>query len=144
MKLEEPLHRLSGKEKEEITRKIRKTLEKRSEACFAYLFGSFIRHNSVRDIDVAIWVKRGSDPLEEAIKLSEELGREGDQAPRRRSGSQRCPSDTPLQHVQGGWLILLREECRNIHDNALVVSVLEYADLREKYRVLSRLARGHG
>ena len=143
MKLEEPLHRLSGKEKEEIIRKIRKTLEKRSEVCFAYLFGSFIRYNSVRDIDIAIWVKRGSDPLEEAIRLSEELGREA-----------KLPVDVVVLNdasvtlrynvFREGWLILLREECRNIHDNALVVSVLEYADLREKYRVLSRLAGGHG
>ncbi len=137
MKLEKPLHRLNSEEKEEIIRRIRKTLEKKSEVCFTYLFGSFAKHNLVRGIDVAIWVKRGIEPLEEAIKLSEDLERET-----------RLPVDIVVLNdapvtlrynvFREGKLILLRDECRNTHDQALIMAILEYADLREKYRVLSR------
>ena len=143
MKLEKPLHRLTTEEKEEIIKRIRKALKKRSEICFAYLFGSFTKHNLVRDIDVAIWVKRGIDPLEEAIKLSEELER-GTRLPVDVVVLNDAPVTLRYNVFREGQLILLRDECRNTHDEALIISVLEYADLREKYRVLSRLAKRHG
>ncbi len=101
MKLEKPLHRLSTEEKEEIIRRIRKTLEKKSEVCFTYLFGSFAKHNLVRGIDVAIWVKRGIEPLEEAIKLSEDLERET-RLPVDIVVLNHAPSSAPLQRVQRG------------------------------------------
>lgn len=142
MKLEKPLHRLSIEEKEKIIKEIRKTLEKRSEVCFAYLFGSFTRYNLVRDIDVAVWVKEGINPLEYTIKLSEELEKKT-----------RLPIDVIILNAapvtlrynvfREGQLILIRDECRDTHDQALIVTTLEYADLREKYRVLSRLVKRH-
>ncbi len=143
MKLEKPLHRLSAEEKEKIIERIRKTLKKRSEVCFAYLFGSFTKHNLVRDIDVAIWVKRGTDSLEEVIKLSEELERET-RLPVDVVVLNNAPVTLRYNVFREGQLILVRDECRNTHDEALIVATLEYADLREKYRVLSRLAKRHG
>ena len=142
MKLGEKLHRLSDEEKERITRRIRETLEGRSEVCFAYLFGSFTRYNLVRDIDVAVWVKEGINPLEYTIKLSEELERET-KLPVDVIVLNAAPVTLRYNVFREGELILLRDECRNTHDQALIVTTLEYADLREKYRVLSRLAKRH-
>ena len=48
--------------REQIVVKVKEELQKRSEIVFAYLFGSFVDEQEFRDVDVALYVRKGSIP----------------------------------------------------------------------------------
>ena len=70
-------YRLSKREREAITARIKAILEEEEDVLLALLFGSFIELYSFRDIDIAVYTK-GSEDLHKlfrlANKLEEEIG----------------------------------------------------------------------
>ena len=60
--MKEKIFKIAGQEKEDISRRIERFLEKYSNLKFAYVHGSFVSQEQFRDIDVAIYLK--STPAE--------------------------------------------------------------------------------
>jgi len=71
-------YELDEKEKEKVKAWLRQELAREKGVVFAYVYGGFVRRNFLRDIDVAVWVGEGEDPLyytvDLSVKLEVELG----------------------------------------------------------------------
>ncbi|NHV99032.1 MAG: nucleotidyltransferase domain-containing protein [Thaumarchaeota archaeon] len=65
-------YRLSEEGKAEALQKLEEILEKKGEIKLAYVFGSFIRRNAFRDIDIAVY-SVPSLTLEEFLELGAEI-----------------------------------------------------------------------
>ena len=61
-------YRMSWEEREKLLNKLERKLRSIGDILFAYVYGSFIKREFFRDIDVAIWIKE----LEEAFKYEVE------------------------------------------------------------------------
>lgn len=64
--------------KEQIVLRLKEELQKRPEVLFVYLFGSFVEEEEFRDVDVALYVRKGSIPddgMWYSIRLSLDLER---------------------------------------------------------------------
>jgi len=66
---------LSPQEKEGLLEKLREELSRHEEIKLAVVFGSFLKDYPFRDIDVAVYVVGGADPLDYKLGLEEELER---------------------------------------------------------------------
>jgi predicted nucleotidyltransferase len=65
-------YRLNEETKEEILKKIIETIQNNDKIKLAYVFGSFIRRNTFRDIDIAIYAVPQLT-FEEFLKLGTEI-----------------------------------------------------------------------
>ena len=78
LKLEQRLHRMPRGERLRLVKKLRGLLAGDERVVFAYLYGSFLTGEAFRDLDVAVWLRPGVDPLEyvlrEGLRLEEQLG----------------------------------------------------------------------
>jgi len=78
VKLEQRPRRLSRREREELLERLRRLLKRDERVVFAYVHGSILRRDTVRDVDVAVWLRDGVDPLdyilEEGLRLERQLG----------------------------------------------------------------------
>ncbi len=73
MKLEQKLYKLSKGDKQRLIEKLRNIFKNSSEVAFAYLHGSMLREGPIRDIDVAVWLHRNTDPLNYVIEKGLEI-----------------------------------------------------------------------
>ncbi len=64
---------ITPQEREKITKMIKGYLSKRKEVLFAYLYGSFIRKEPFRDIDIALFMKQ---PLKNYLEIESDLSYE--------------------------------------------------------------------
>lgn len=67
--------RLSAKEKEVLTEKISDILKAKEYILFAYIFGSFVSDDEVKDIDVGVFISsvENKSPLKLELKLEGEI-----------------------------------------------------------------------
>jgi len=66
---------ISESDKKIIMERLRYSLEKRPNLLFAYVYGSFVRADKFRDIDIAVYLKQiPSTPLHVELELETELG----------------------------------------------------------------------
>jgi predicted nucleotidyltransferase len=66
---------ISESDKIIIMERLRYSLEKRPNLLFAYVYGSFVMADKVRDIDIAVYLKQiPSTPLHVELELETELG----------------------------------------------------------------------
>ncbi len=75
------IFKVSKKEKEEIIKGIKQSLEKRKEIVFAYVYGSFLNDPSFRDIDIGVYLKkrpysRTQKSFDYVLDLGVEIGEE--------------------------------------------------------------------
>ena len=78
MKLEQKLRVLAESEKQRIIEHLCKLLCKDDRVVFAYLHGSILEDGPIRDVDIAVWLRDGTDSLEyvldAGLKLEMVLG----------------------------------------------------------------------
>ena len=69
---------LPFKKREEIIAKIQKTLRKKEDIIFAYVFGSFLDSPSFKDIDIGIYLQNieKDKVFEREMKIAEELAKD--------------------------------------------------------------------
>ena len=102
-----PVHRFDTGAREALIATLGTELADRADVAFAYVFGSLLAGDSVRDIDVAIWTTEWADAtadIELAVHLSRAIGLPVDV---------RRINDAPLSfrfHVFRGRLLLVRDE----------------------------------
>ncbi len=132
MKLEQRLRELSEEEKRRVERALREVLESDNEVVFAYLHGSFLEGGPVRDVDVAVWLREGVDPLQyalkEGLKLELRLGLPVDV-----QALNSAPVTFKYVVYTKGLPIVVKDE--ELHDLEVAKTVLMYSDLvtlREK------------
>ncbi len=128
MKLENRPRRLTPSEKRKIIEKIKAILEKDERIAFAYIHGSIVENsNTVRDIDIAVWLKPGIDHLEYALemglKLELELG-----APVDLHVLNNAPPPFKYSVYTKGKPIVVHDPMQ--HDMEVVKTILMYSDLQ--------------
>lgn len=64
---------LPREERERVVEVLKSILDKEPRVILAVLHGSFLRHSSFRDIDIAVYTAGNSDPLDYKFRLEEEL-----------------------------------------------------------------------
>jgi len=102
-----PVHHFDTGAREALIATLGTELADRADVAFAYVFGSLLAGDSVRDIDVAIWTTEWADAtadVELAVHLSRAIGLPVDV---------RRINDAPLSfrfHVFRGRLLLVRDE----------------------------------
>lgn len=64
---------LTAEQKREITKALKKKLERIDDITFAYIHGSFLERRTFRDIDVAIWIKKKEKAFKYTVDLSAKL-----------------------------------------------------------------------
>ena len=62
--------KLQAEERHELLEGLRRRLEGVGEILFAYVHGSFIERNLVRDLDLAVWIKDPSQAFHYAVDFS--------------------------------------------------------------------------
>ena len=134
MKLERK-PRVLGEERLRLIEVLRAELERDEAVVFAYLHGSLLEGGPARDVDVAVWLRGGVDPLDYVLRRGLEL-----------ELTLGVPVDLQVlngapvvfrRHVYArGPPLLVRD--RALHDLEVARTALEYADLK----LLARLARG--
>jgi len=127
VKLEQRLRRLTPRERHEIISMLKEMLEKDEAVVFAYLHGSFVEGSSVRDVDIAVWLRSGADPLDYIVSRSLEM--------EQRLG---LPVDIqvlneapiPFRYVvyTRGRLLTVKDE--KLHDLQVAKTLLMYSDLK--------------
>jgi len=66
--------RVTQKMREEVRARVRRALEPREEIALAVLFGSFVKKDFARDVDLAVYLT-GATSLHSALEHSEELAK---------------------------------------------------------------------
>jgi predicted nucleotidyltransferase len=69
---------IDTKKREEIAKKIKRTLQKENDVVFVFLFGSFLNAPSFRDIDVGVYMKdiRKENDSNLEVELAEKISKE--------------------------------------------------------------------
>ncbi len=135
MKLEQRLRRLTPRERHGIISMLKEMLEKDEAVVFAYPHGSLVEGGPVRDVDIAVWLRSGTDPLDYIVSRSLEM--------EQRLG---LPVDIqvlneapiPFRYVVYTRGQLLTAKNEKLHDLQVAKTLLMYSDLR----ILRRKARG--
>jgi predicted nucleotidyltransferase len=60
-------------ERERLIDKLRELLQGVEGISFAYVYGSFLKRELFRDVDVAVWIEEGEDPFEYEVDLSSRI-----------------------------------------------------------------------
>jgi predicted nucleotidyltransferase len=142
VKLEQPLRRITGAEREKLLDRLRCLLRGRSEIAFAYVYGSILRYPIVRDVDVAIWLIEPRDAIEEVSEVASLV-----------EDATGIPADVVIlnsvdttlrYHVfTRGKLLFVRENYKMLHDRLVAATILDYYDVRMLNSLAGRVgARG--
>jgi predicted nucleotidyltransferase len=134
-------YRLSPQEKNAIAKRLEDELSKTGEVLFAYVHGGFLRRGEFRDIDVAVWLKEGVDPLGYEVDL-----------PARLEAELRLPVDihvlnsSPLpfryQVVTSGKLLFSRNE--SLRSRIVDATVRAYIDFKELVKTTTNVRPSRG
>jgi len=66
-------YEISLEEKRRIVEKLRKILGERKEILLVAIYGSFLKDYPFRDIDIALYIRPGMDPLDYKFMLEKKL-----------------------------------------------------------------------
>ena len=135
MKLEQRLRRLDRLGRIRIIDSLRDALRADDRVVFAYIHGSILSEEAVRDIDLAVWLQPGVDPLgyilAEGLKLEEMVG-----VPVDIHVLNEAPIPFRYTVYTRGTPILVRDEY--LHEVEVVKTILAYSVLQ----LLRRKAEG--
>ncbi len=107
---------------------------------FAYLFGSFVRGGPARDVDVAVWLRGGVDPLEYVLETGLRLELAAG-APVDLVVLNEAPVTLRYAVFREGHPLLIRDHA--LHDLVEAETILMYSELRVLRRYASGCAAGH-
>lgn len=135
MKLEQKLRRLSREERLRLVEKLREIFGRDKAVLFAYLHGSIVGEGPLRDVDVAVWLRGGIDPvdyiLRKALEVEAHVGMPVDI-----QVLNLAPPTFRYTVYTRGLLLVVND--RVAHDLEVAKATLIYIDLR----ILRRSARG--
>lgn len=138
-KLEQRPRRLSDEERIRIIEVLTEELRRDERVVFAYVYGSLVERESVRDVDVAVWLRRGVDSFKymlwRSVKLEEKLGLPVDLY---------VLNDAPTlyRYVVYTRGVQLFVKDRLLHDLEVNATIREYWDLRLLRKTVEKLQRG--
>ena len=135
MKLEKRLRKLGEAERRRVLAALRRLLERDERVVFAYVFGGFVERVVTRDVDVAVWLAEGVDPLGYVLEAGVEL-EEAASMPVDVVVLNEAPEALRYTVFTRGAPLIVKD--RVLHDAVVAASILGYADLL----MLRRVSRG--
>ena len=105
---------------------MRELLERDEDVVFAYLHGSLVEGEAVRDVDVAVWLRENVDPLEyileRGLEIEEHLGLSVDIQP-----LNKAPVTFRYHVYTCGTPLVVKDKL--LHDTEIARTILVYSDL---------------
>jgi predicted nucleotidyltransferase len=120
-------YEMNWEEKGRLLNELKRTLENIESILFAYVYGSFIKRDFFRDIDVAVWIDKPEEAFRHEVDLSSNL-----------EADFKIPVDVhvineaplPFKHAVFIWGRLLFSRDKEARIRIVDETIRQYADLR--------------
>jgi predicted nucleotidyltransferase len=120
-------YEMNWEEKGRLLNELKRTLENIESILFAYVYGSFIKRDFFRDIDVAVWIDKPEEAFRHEVDLSSNL-----------EADFKIPVDVhvineaplPFKHAVFTWGRLLFSRDKEARIRIVDETIRQYADLR--------------